>query len=231
MTTDAAPHPAERAAQPPALPRTLREALPVFFANASPRILATLLLATGALRVALGGFSLWDLAPLAGLLLFWPLQEWLIHVFVLHYKPVRVFGRTLDFPVPRKHRAHHRDPWNLPLLFIPVHSFLYAVPAVAALWWAITPSLELAATGLVGYYALALHYEWVHFLVHTRVSPKTRLYQRLWKNHRRHHFKSERYWYGVTMLGGDRLLGTDPEPDSVPTSPTARDLLGEAGTA
>ena len=32
----------------------------------------------------------------------------------------------------------------------------------------------------------------------------------LWRNHRLHHCKNEHYWFGVTMLSGDRLLGTAP---------------------
>jgi len=212
-----------------ASPRTLREALPVFLRHASPRVLLVCLSAAIAARVAVGGWSAWDVVPLAGILLYWPIQEWLIHVFILHAKPRRFFGRTVDFRVPRKHRAHHREPWRLDLLFIPMHSFLYSIPILVALWWLVTPSWPLALTGITAHFALALHYEWVHFLVHTRVQPRNAYYQRLWRNHRRHHFKNEHYWYGVTMLGGDRLLGTGPEIGAVPTSKTARNLEGAAG--
>ncbi|MDX2168661.1 MAG: fatty acid hydroxylase family protein, partial [Deltaproteobacteria bacterium] len=51
-------------------------------------------------------------------------------------------------------------------------------------------------------------------------------YQRLWRNHRLHHFKNEHYWFGVTMLSGDRLLRTAPAVKDVETSPTARNLGG-----
>ena len=207
-----------------ASPRTIREALPVFVTHASPRILLGCLAVAIAARVAVGGLSLLDLLPLAGLALYWPVQEWLIHVFILHAKPKRIFGRTFDGRVPRKHRAHHREPWRLELLFIPLHSFVYSVPALVGLWWLVTPTAALALTGIAAHLALALHYEWVHFLVHTRVQPRTAYYQRLWKNHRRHHFKNEHYWFGVTMLGGDRLLGTSPDLASVATSNTARTL-------
>ncbi len=206
-------------------PRSLREALPEFARHGSPRILLVCVVAAFAARIAVGQWSPWDLAPVAGLLLYWPLQEWGIHVFILHAKPKRIFGRTLDFRVPRKHRAHHREPWRLDLLFIPMHSFFYSIPILVGIWWLVTPSLPLALTGIAAHFALALHYEWVHFLVHTRVQPRTALYGRLWKNHRRHHFKNEHYWFGVTMLGGDRLLGTAPELGDVSTSPTARTLV------
>jgi hypothetical protein len=74
----------------------------------------------------------------------------------------------------------------------------------------------VAGTGLVFHLLLAFHYEWVHFLVHTHVVPRTALYRRLWRNHRLHHFKNDHYWFGVTMLSGDRLLRTAPDPAKVP---------------
>src|SRR5690606_13704182 len=137
-------------------------------------------------RLALDGFSWWDLAIVAGIVAFWPLQEWLIHVFILHYKPITLFGRTIDFPVPRSHRRHHRDPWNIDILFIPSHVFLYAIPLEFFLWITLAPTLELAFTGLATFFLLTLHYEWVHYLVHTRYRPKSWLYDRLWRNHRLH---------------------------------------------
>jgi hypothetical protein len=205
-------------------PRSLREALPVFLAHGSPRILVACLALALATRLRVGAWSAWDLAPVAGLLAFWPVQEWLIHVFILHAKPRAILGRRFDGRVPRKHRAHHREPWKLELLFIPMHSFVYSIPLLVALWWLVTPSVPLWLTGVTAHFALALHYEWIHFLVHTRVQPKRAFYRRLWRNHRRHHFKNEHYWFGVTMLSGDRLLRTAPELADVPTSPTARTL-------
>jgi hypothetical protein len=212
------------ATAPAETPRTLREALPVVLRHGSPRVLLAALAAALALRTALGGFTAWDLAPAATLVALWPLQEWAIHVFVLHWRPRRVAGRLLDFRVPRSHRAHHRDPWNAGLVFIPFHSFLYTLPLLAALWWAVTPDLRLAATGVVGHLALALHYEVVHYLIHTRVAPRTAYYRGLWRSHRLHHFRNEHYWFGVTRVEADRWLRTAPDPNAVPSSPTARTL-------
>jgi sterol desaturase/sphingolipid hydroxylase (fatty acid hydroxylase superfamily) len=84
-------------------------------------------------------------------------------------------------------------------------------------------------TGLSTVYALTLHYEWVHFLVHTRYRPTSWPYDRLWRHHRLHHCKNEHYWFGVSMLGGDRLLRTAPSSSRVPTSATCR-TLGMAET-
>jgi sterol desaturase/sphingolipid hydroxylase (fatty acid hydroxylase superfamily) len=147
-------------------------------------------------------------------------------VGVLHFRPRRLGRLTLDPRVPRAHRAHHADPYAIPLVFIPLHAFAYALPILVALCFLLTPSAPLALSALAVYLVLALHYEWIHFLVHTRVWPRTRAYQRLWRNHRLHHFKNENYWYGVTRLRGDRLLGTAPDARAVETSPTARALHG-----
>jgi hypothetical protein len=205
-------------------PASVRQALPVFLRHASPRVLIAALAAALLARLAAGGFRLLDLLPVAGLLAVWPLQEWLIHVVVLHWKPRRVLGRTLDFPVPRKHRAHHRDPTDLRLVFIPLHSYLYTLPLVAGLWLLLARDPALALTGISAHLALALHYEWVHFLVHTRWRPRWRPYRVLWQNHLLHHYRNEHYWFGVTRLGADRWLGTHPERDAVPVSPSCRTL-------
>lgn len=205
-------------------PRTIAEALPVFLRHGSPRIVIAALVVAVAARLSVGDWSGWDLLPVVGLCAYWPIQEWLIHVYILHYRPVTLFGRRLDFRVPRKHREHHRAPWEIDLLFIPMHSFVYSLPLVVLLWFAITPSTPLALTGIVAHLTLTLHYEWVHYLVHTRYQPTSPHYQRLWRNHRLHHFKNEHYWMGVTMTSGDRLLGTAPALRDVETSRTCRTL-------
>jgi len=216
---------------PADMPGTWPEVLRVFWRHPSPRLLLVLVTLAASARVWVGGVSWGDLAVLAGLLVYWPVQEWLIHVFILHWRPRTVLGRTLDFRVPRKHRAHHRDPFDAELVFIPLHSYAYSVPLVVGLWLGLAPTLALGLTGVTAHLALSLHYEWVHFLVHTRVVPKSWWYKRLWTSHRLHHFKNEHYWFGVSMLSADRLLRTQPEKDRVETSPTARDLHGLGGAA
>ena len=205
-------------------PDSLREAAAVFVRHGSPRVLLGALAVATAARLWLGGWSLWDLAPIAAIAAFWPVLEWLIHVFILHAKPVQIGRFTLDGRVPRKHRAHHRDPWNAELVFIPFHSFSYALPLVVALCFLLAPTRELALTALAVFLLGALHYEVVHFLIHTRVDPRGAYYRRLWRNHRLHHFKNEHHWFGVTRLEADQLLRTAPEADRVATSPTARTL-------
>ncbi|MCG8588839.1 MAG: sterol desaturase family protein, partial [Proteobacteria bacterium] len=116
-----------------------------------------------------------------------------------------------------------RDPLNLDILFIPLESFVL-LPLIAGLCWLLMPTAAAAATLFCAYVAGVLHYEWAHFLVHTSYRPRSRYYRHLWQNHRLHHFKNERYWYGVSMTGGDWVLRTAPDRDQVASSPTCRTL-------
>jgi hypothetical protein len=211
-------------------PATLGGCVFTFLSYGSPRILTGLALGAVTFRLYLGQWTAWDLAVVTGIVAFWPVLEWLIHVFILHSRPFSIFGYTVDPAVPRKHREHHCDPWRTDLVFIPLHTFLYTPVVLISFWILAMPTAALACTGIAVYLILALHYEWVHFLVHTRYLPASAYYRRLRKNHRLHHCKNERYWYGVTMLSGDTLFGTAPDQRTIALSPTCRDLLRESAS-
>ncbi len=208
----------------PQSPDNIPDAIRFFVRHASPAIVLTWVALTVPVRLYLADWSKWDLVIVAAIVAGWPFQEWLIHVFVLHFKPRKIGPFTLDPHVSRKHRRHHRNPWRIDILFIPTHTFLFSIPLLTLFWVGVMPTLALAFTGLSARALLTLHYEWVHFLVHTRYKPKSAIYQRLWRNHRLHHCKNEHYWLGVTMLTGDRVFGTAQDKDAVPTSETCRTL-------
>ncbi len=209
-------------------PATLRDTFAFFARGTSPRLLMALSAVTVGARVTLGAWSLQDLWIVLGILAAWPFVEWLIHVFVLHFKPFDLFGRRIDPYVAAKHRRHHRDPWRLDILFIPLRSFVVSIPLTFLMWPALF-DLPQAFTGIAFVMLMTLHYEWVHLLVHTRYVPKTSFYHRMWKNHRLHHCKNENYWMGVSTQLGDRVLGTYADTKAVPTSPTCR-TLGQEDT-
>ena len=205
-------------------PATFGAAVRTFFTDWSPRVLATSAAIALLFRAAQPALSLWDLTVVACIVAWWPLQEWLIHVFLLHFRPRTFLGLSIDPANAAKHRAHHRDPWRVSLIFMPWFS---SVPGVAILtvgWHLAMPTDALALTGLATYLCMALRYEVVHFLCHIRWRPPTGHLQRLVARHRLHHFKSEHHWFGVSMLAGDALLGTAPDPRSVDTSDTVRSL-------
>ncbi len=221
----AVPNEILRPAQAPKdLPRTAPEAVRTFFSYTSPRVLLVLVTLALAARLYLGQYRLLDLGIALAIFAYWPINEWLIHVLILHHKPRTVLGRRWDYFVAHKHRKHHRDPWHLPLVFIPEHIFPLSIPALVGLSWLVTPDLSTAATFLLVYLAFSLHYEWVHYLAHIAWCPSLSYYQRRVREHRLHHFRNEKYWWGVSLGMGDRLFGTYGTHDSVPKSDTTGTL-------
>jgi len=202
---------------------TLRQAARAFCGHGSPRIIVLSLLATVAGRLVEGGWSWWDVVGPGFVLAAQPFTEWVIHVFVLHFRPRTVGKLRIDPLVSRKHRAHHADPRQQDLVFIPLPTLGGLVGAVAAICLAGLP-LERGLTTLATALAVLLTYEWTHFLIHSSYRPRHALYRYVWRAHRNHHFRNEHYWFGVTVHLADHLLGTFPERSAVPVSPTARSL-------
>lgn len=200
-------------------PTTYREAWRVYWTHPSPRIIALFILVVVIARVFSGSWQQIDWLWLLLALLQWPLLEWFLHRYLLHAKPWRVLGREIVFDFAHKHALHHEQPWRSEWVFLPwyVPAMLSPLLLVAALM--ISPH---ALSFLIGLGLAALNYEWSHWLVHTRVRPKNRYYQRLFKNHRLHHFRHEQYWFSFMWPALDRYLGTGPHESQIPFSPTAR---------
>lgn len=228
-TPTAAGHPgrATEADTPHAIRRgaTLREMAREFVRHPSPWMIAAVFVAALVARIAVGDWQLTDaLVPLIVVATF-PVTEWIIHVTVLHWRPRHLGPVTIDSELARKHRAHHTDPRDTPLVFIPPKSLTLTIVALVAIGLLAFPRLGLGLTFLLTITTLGLLYEWTHYLIHTDYKPKHALYRAIWRNHRHHHYKNEHYWFTVTTSGtADRLLGTAPDPATVPTSPTARHL-------
>lgn len=196
-----------------------------FVRHPSPWMIATVFVAVLVARIAVGDWQFTDaLVPLIVIGTF-PLTEWIIHVTVLHWRPRHLGPLTIDSELASKHRAHHTDPRDIPLVFIPPKSLAFTIVALLAIGLLAFPRLGLGLTFLLTITTLGLLYEWTHYLIHTDYKPKHALYRAVWRNHRHHHYKNEHYWFTVTTSGtADRLLGTAPDPATVATSPTARHL-------
>ncbi len=183
-------------------------------------------------RLVVGAWSWWDLAAVGIVIALTPFTEWFIHLFVLHAEPFTVRGATID--TGSGHRQHHLDPSRIEnvllrgidaAIFQPMIAGLVLGITLPVLWLADAPLLAPALTALVVALAKLLEYEWDHFIFHTAYRPRTPYYARLKRNHHLHHWRNERYWLGVTVNFGDRILHTYPKSKSdVPLSPTARTL-------
>ncbi|MBN0972236.1 MULTISPECIES: sterol desaturase family protein [unclassified Gordonia (in: high G+C Gram-positive bacteria)] len=212
---------------------TLRAAFAEFLRHPSPWMIAAFLVTSSAARIWLGGWGIADLVVPVVMIASFPLAEWLIHVVVLHWRPKRLGPVTIDPLVARKHREHHSDPRNIPLVFIPWQVLVTVVLAAVAVGLLVFASAERGLTFMATLAAIGLVYEWTHYLIHSDYRPRRAYYRRLWRNHRFHHYRNEHYWFAVTTAGtADRLLHTYPDPDTVEKSPTAKDLhaLSQPGT-
>ncbi len=200
-----------------------------------PYLFGAVAIALG-LRIAQGAWSWRDAVMVAGLIAVTPFVEWTIHVYMLHAPPFMLRGRRVEMLTAREHRAHHEAPGVLDGVLLPVYGVLVFLPMIALVNWGLSypialvlggPRLAYATTGVLTSFTILASYEWTHFLIHTPYRPKRRYFKAVWRNHRLHHFKNERYWFGVTSTVGDRVIGTLPDQRSVERSPTARSLRAE----
>lgn len=211
--------------RPPAgSPRTAAEALKVFWRHPSPVVLSLVLLALAVARWRVAPMGWLDLGLAAAVLMLFPVNEWLIHVHMLHYRPRKVMGRVIDFYLPKTHRRHHADPWNLGWVFVPRHVHFLVLGGLVPVLWLAGPWRAQVLTVAFTYLLLGLHYEWVHYLAHISWCPPLAYYRRRVLEHRYHHFRNENYWWGVSMGLGDRLFGTAPDAKDIARSGTNRDL-------
>ncbi|HTI78060.1 MAG TPA: sterol desaturase family protein [Mycobacterium sp.] len=210
---------------------TLADAGREFWKHPSPWMLGVVFVVALTARIIAGDWQITDaVVPLAMIAVF-PFFEWIIHVFILHWRPKRLGRLTIDSLLSREHRAHHVDPRSIPLIFIPWKSLVsWVLPLAVAISLLAFPRLGMGLTYLVFIAAMGLGYEWTHYLIHTDYKPKTSAYRAIWRNHRNHHYKNEHYWFTVTSSGtADRVLGTYPDVATVATSPTAKNLHAIAG--
>jgi 4-hydroxysphinganine ceramide fatty acyl 2-hydroxylase len=181
-------------------------------------------LLAGVMIEALAFLSGWlGFAPalvLLGALLFY-LSEYGMHRFAFHAPP-------LSWPPARKlqhrlHYDHHVEPNRLDLLFLPIW-FLVPNLAVTTALLALVFGAEASASALFGMMLAILHYEWVHYVAHIPYQPRTRIGRWIKQYHLRHHFISEKHWFGVSNPTLDTVFGTFRGPDSSGKSSTTRRL-------
>src|SRR5688572_10372263 len=110
-----------------ASPKLMQEARE-FWSMPSPPIVAIPLALAVAIRLYLGAWTVWDAVILAVLVALEPFVEWLIHVYVLHWKPREILGKTRDPYIAKKHRMHHSDPRLAKWIFVPKQVLYRLIP-------------------------------------------------------------------------------------------------------
>ncbi|MFB7868097.1 sterol desaturase family protein [Streptomyces sp. NPDC056069] len=203
---------------------SLGEAAGIFAQYPSPRVLVPAAVAAAAARAVAGGWSRRDATVAAALVVAEPFVEWMVHVHVLHQRPRRVLGRTVDSLAARKHRRHHRDPRNPALVFIPWQAALALTGGLAVANSLTLRNPRVALTGTAVSLLLLSTYEWTHFLIHSAYRPRSMVYRAIRRTHHLHHYRNENYWFGVITPLSDKIFSTDPPKGSVPPSSTVRTL-------
>lgn len=202
---------------------TLRDCFRGWLHHSTPWLIGATVVAAWGTRLALGAWSVRDLAPVVVILVLQPFTEWTIHTYLLHMRPFRMGTRRIELPAAREHRRHHGDPKAFEPIFIPHLDLLLAFGLGLTALLALLP-VTTAVTTFAFAATMTLVYEWTHYLIHTPYRPRHGYYRRIARGHRLHHYRNERYWMGVTVDLADRLLGTAPGRSDVPRSETARTL-------
>lgn len=197
--------------------RYLRE----FFGHLS--IIAILVFVVVAAVLLGGHWSEWPtwVGVLAGAALFFS-TEYTTHRYLFHMKPPK--NAQLRKLLHRLHYDHHEVPHELHLLLLPLW---YSVPNFTILWglaYLVTGSAVVTWSIVLGGVLGMLYYEWVHYIAHRPIKPRTPWGRWMKKVHLWHHYKSEHYWYGVSNPLMDYLMGTFQDEKAVEMSPTARKL-------
>jgi hypothetical protein len=208
------PGPHGRATDVSTLPAAARR----FLAHPRPPVLLGVVGTLAAARVARGDFRRSDAVVALGCAAAQPFVEWGVHRYVLHAPPTGRYGQVAYRAAGWGHAQHHRDPANLNSMFMRGQDVLAAGAVALA---ASTAGSPRVATGMLCVGAAVLAYDWTHFLIHTRYQPRSALYRQIWRSHRLHHFRNERYWLGVTSPLADLVLRTSPARDAVPVSAQA----------
>jgi 4-hydroxysphinganine ceramide fatty acyl 2-hydroxylase len=164
-------------------------------------------------------FSL--LATLIGAAVFF-VSEYTTHRFLFHAQPSTMqWLRKLQH---RLHYDHHIDPPKLELLFLPLWFVIPTALVYYGVFLAITRNPALALSLTFGSICALLYYEWVHYVAHIPFNPVTPFGRYVKKYHLWHHFKNERYWFGVTNPSMDFAGATYRDVDAVERSTTVREI-------
>ena len=208
---------------------SLADHVRLFFHEPVLRIMAVVPVIAVGIRVAMGNWRLADLAVLALLFVIFPFAEWGIHVFVLHAKPKRLFGRTVELGATRNHRDHHARPTD-PSMSVAesARNMVEFSVGILILAGVVLRDVPLVLTVFAFAWAGVLAYEWSHYLIHSAWHPQSTWFAKRRHLHLLHHYRSEHHWFGVVGHGADLVFRTAPKPRTVPRSPTARDLGAEA---
>ena len=129
-----------------------------------------------------------------------------------------------DF-MDRLHIGHHENPNDIKLIFAPYYVALLLFLKFFLLVLLLTFNIGMALTFTFATVLYYLHYEWMHLAHH--IPGYEHLFpwsKNLKKAHLFHHYRNENYWWGITNIAGDMILGTYPNYKDVKLSKTVMNI-------
>jgi len=193
------------------VPTTMIKAVSTFFTHPGPSLVVMSL--SGMIFTRLGyttgvstsPWTILDTGVASLAVILWWIQEHVMHQHLLH--------SSADWIGKSIHENHHEQPYfhvsiDPPALIL---GWLWSVFVILA---SVLP-LTLALSATLGYGIAGLVYEWTHFIVHTRVKPRTAFGKLVRDHHMRHHLVDSRFWFGFSMPQIDTLMNTNPTVQQV----------------
>lgn len=158
-------------------------------------------------------------------IVFYTFNEYMTHRFLFHLKPPK--NAFLLKMLRRLHYDHHVYPDDLKLLFLPVWFSIPSFTIYLLITYGITKSVTVTLSFGIGMIIMLLVYEWKHYIAHKPIRPFTKFGRWLKKQHILHHYKNEKFWFGVSNPVFDFIFRTLKDGKDVELSETARNLEKE----
>ena len=195
------------------VPKTLGEAYRRFFFG--PDYGPSLIVASIAIMMTMRYFdaspiTLKDVFAFCFAIVFWSVQEHVIHDKLLHSK--------FDWQGKRIHQDHHEKTYfhfsiDPPWLICTWLSIVFCL--VCIIGRPLIP-YPLGLSTVIGYTISGLYYEWCHYIVHTKVqAKKNNFFRKMKQHHIKHHLVNDGYWFGFSVPMIDDVFGTNPDVKSV----------------
>ena len=134
--------------------------------------------------------------------LFFAVAEYAVHRYLLHEYP------KLFPSLHRGHQAHHDHPRDIRHLFSPVQYDILVYLVFILLLWLFFRDISVTSAVIAGTVSFQLYYQWMHYVAHRPIVPRTPWGKWMKKKHLLHHYKDEQIWYGVSHPVMDYLMGT-----------------------
>lgn len=200
----------------------LRKIFKIYLGHSSIIAMYTLAILAWAVMLTSGQIGQWWW--LIGVLVVVPFYEWVVHRYILHADMRGMPKRFQDF-WEKVHPGHHKNPSFIPWIFAPFIVAFQVPLSFFILAYLIFQNFYAALMLYCITQSYYLFYEWMHLAHHLDFyNPKTQWGKELKRNHMLHHFKNERYWWGITNTIGDKILGSKPEAQDVPFSVSVKDI-------